>query len=622
MSSPEQGRQATTWDYAGILWRGRWVLFLCVLLTSAIAVAVTFTVKKRYRATAMLEIRLSSGRLLGSARESDNLRGYFDKDQAFKTEFVRMRARGLLQQALDRHDLLNALPDLQDSSDPVELIRRLVSVERVPQTNVARVRAVWFSAEGAALLANSVVDTYCDVTLESQRERGSARVESLKASAGSTGGARRQFLVNQLAELEGRPDPDKVFTLTVVEEAEGDGFDSLRNQWREVRTELREKEAIFGPNHPERRAINRKLGEVRSQINEAVAALRDRLEKELAAIGGATEDSQFVAEPERVVDEEIQKNMLEAIQELTLITQLAESRGAVLDPAVEPRRPFAPRLSLNLALAAIVGLGFGSGILLFRDHLDTSVRSIEHVEEGMGLPLLAVVPKHGQEIDAVSREAYQTLRTGLVFASGGQKGAALITSTAPAEGKSSVSLQLARALASTGSSVLLLDGDLRRPGLTGAMAGQAKGGLTRHLIADENDDWRDHVVELGQRLSLMPTGPLPPNPLQVLGMPRFRALLDTLRAEHDWLIVDSPPAGSVSDALVLADVVQDVVLVLRHDKTDRDAATRISKRLEGVGARVAGAVLNGVDMKQAFNRRYYGRFQYGRGYGQADVQSA
>ena len=301
-----------------------------------------------------------------------------------------------------------------------------------------------------------------------------------------------------------------------------------------------------------------------------------------------------------------------------MMAQTTESKIRIIDPAIPPLLPFAPRPLLNLALALVVGLGFGGGLLFFREYLDVSVKTIEDVESDIGLTLLAVIPAYAGDLDDMARESYQTLRTSLVFSSEERDDRVLlVTAAAPLEGKTRTTAELARALRATGNSVIVLDCNLRTPALAREFGVDGRRGLSDYLAGGEEQPWSDYVQRSSDGVDLLPAGPVAPNPLLLLSLERFAALVGELKKDYDWVLMDSPPAGSVSDAIVLANVAETCLMVIRHDETDRDLIRRAVQRIESAGTGVVGAVLNGVDMSKSYNRdHYFGRFYYGNDRGE------
>jgi capsular exopolysaccharide synthesis family protein len=172
-------------------------------------------------------------------------------------------------------------------------------------------------------------------------------------------------------------------------------------------------------------------------------------------------------------------------------------------------------------------------------------------------------------------------------------------------------------MAAAGESVVVVDCDMRRAGAGRLLGVRGAQGLSGYLADPKIRSWRDVVVQVEPKLAVIPTGPIPPNPVDLLGLERFAHLLSELRESYDWVILDSPPVSSVADSVVIGSLAEMAMVVMRHDKTDKEVIRRALQRLSGVGGRVIGAVLNDVDMTKSYNRDYYyGRFYYGSYYGE------
>lgn len=612
------------WDYWRIVWEGRRILVVVIGLALLVtAFGTSYLLPELYRATALIELDLTGNSGLGTVVERGQGLSFSEHNRAFKTEFVRMRTRALLVRAIKDHDLLERSPSLAGTSQPVEKLRNMTRVEGRAQTNLAELSVVATDPQEAALLANTIARTYAQAGVDeliAEYERTRARIGSEVTETQETRRARLQVQIAQLDE--GLP-LARLLELPALQENE-----SLREQsgkMDEAERELRALQQTYGPGHPDVREAAARVRESQRQIDDRLAAVRDRLASELATLGGPLSPDQLqdVADLQATASAEMEGTLLDRQLEFQLVARLAKPKAKLMDPALPPREPFSPRLSLNLALALVVGLGFAGGVLYFRDYLDVSVKSIDDVENAVGLPLLAVVPRAADRSAAVLREAFQTLRTGVVFASRGRKDrVVLVTSSGPQEGKSSVALDLARSLASSGDSVVLLDADLRRPAITRELGMESRPGLSSHLAGAERGDWGDLLLPAGkdpasQRVRVLPSGPVPPNPVDLLGAPRFAELIAEAKARHDWVVIDTPPASSVSDALLVGSLSDLALLVIRHDRTDKEVVRRAANRLQSVGTNVAGAVLNDVDMAKSYNRDYFfGRFWYGHYYGE------
>ncbi len=612
------------WDYWRIVWEGRWTLIIVLGVTSAVAVAGTYSMSKRYRAEALLEVNLSSAMVLGSQFERFQSRNFFERDQAFNTEFERIKSRRLVRLAIEQHGLLEAVPEFAEMSDPVRILKRALRAGRVPQTNAVKISVSWPDAETAALLANAIAETYRDEDLRSRVEDISLRVQRLSELLGDREQEQRSALEYDLRKIRETKDIDTLFNLTTV--ADDESLRGLREEVQRLQRERQSLSATYGSGHQDMKRNLRELNEASSQLRVALKAHENWIVEELSNLGEATEDGggSFVSGQQREVQDQILDDLREALSQQAMMAQTTESKIRIIDPAIPPLVPYAPRPLLNLALALVVGLGFGGGLLFFREYLDVSVKTIEDVENDIGLTLLAVIPDYGQDMDDMAKESYQTLRTSVVFASEGRKdNVLLVTAAAPREGKTRTTAELARSLAATGSSVMVLDCDFRMPAMARVFGVESRRGLSNYLAGGEEEHWRNYVQRSSDGVDLLPTGPPPPNPLLLLSLERFATLVSELKQAYDWVLIDSPPASSVSDAVVLADLADSCLVVIRHDDTDRDVIRRAVQRIESVNTRVVGAVLNGVDMTKSYNRDYYyGRFYYGSYYGERGAGDA
>lgn len=308
-------------------------------------------------------------------------------------------------------------------------------------------------------------------------------------------------------------------------------------------------------------------------------------------------------------------------QVIALSPGSASNLLTVVDPAVAALEPSAPRVLLNTLMAALLGLMVALGLAFVIEYLDDTVKSPDDVSATGGVPTLGVVSQmkwdrnqseHQRLATVVAprspvAEAFRTLRTNLEFASVDKAlGSLLVTSALPGEGKSTVSANVAITFAQAGRRVILLDGDMRRPSLHRIFEVPNSHGLTT-LLRDDNaalSSIAHHTEE--RNLRLITTGPLPPNPAELLGSNRMRELLVQLSGEADLIVVDSPPLHAVTDAAVLAAEVDGTLLVIHAGRTRRGAVAQAREALDKVGANILGAALNRLTERSA--RGYYYRY--------------
>jgi polysaccharide biosynthesis transport protein len=295
----------------------------------------------------------------------------------------------------------------------------------------------------------------------------------------------------------------------------------------------------------------------------------------------------------------------------------------VVDPATPPLQPSSPRVLLNTILAALVGLLLALGIAFTMEYPDDTVKSSEDVEAATGLATLGTVlkmkgEKGRSEIYRLATllyprgpaaEAYRTLRTNLEFASVDEPvRSLLVTSSIPSEGKTTTSSNLAVAFAQAGRTVILLDANLRKPGVHKPFNLPNVSGLTSLLLTDDVaiDDVAQETEQ--EHLRVVATGPLPPNPAELLGSHRMQTILERLVAAADLVIVDSPALQAVTDAAILASITDGTLLVIDAGRTRRAAAGRGREALAKSGARVLGAALNRLSQRARGDYVYYDHY--------------
>ena len=285
----------------------------------------------------------------------------------------------------------------------------------------------------------------------------------------------------------------------------------------------------------------------------------------------------------------------------------------VIDFAELPGAPVSPQPTRNLLLGAILGLISGLGLAAVLEALDRSVRAPAEVAQLLGTPLLALVPRRKdtparpvldpQDAGTPAAEAYRVLRTAVRFVDlGNPVSSLLITSATAGEGKTTTAANLAVALAQAGERVVLVDADLRRSKLAPIFGVDPEPGLTSLIIGEGEIDTT--LVPIADRLLFLPPGALPPNPSELLGSEAMARLVRELRTRCDILVFDSPPLLPVTDAQVLSTQVDGVVVVTRFAKARREQLAEARSRLDVVGARVFGCVMNDVPASAEYTDEY------------------
>jgi len=273
--------------------------------------------------------------------------------------------------------------------------------------------------------------------------------------------------------------------------------------------------------------------------------------------------------------------------------------GRIYAAAVPVNRSVSPQIPLNVALGVVIGLMVGVGVAAVRENWDTSVRSTRDLRDALDAPVLGWLgqrPKSGNPLVVRSQprspeaEDYRRLRTNLQFLDNlGGRPVILVTSARPDEGKTTTLCNLALAFADAGKRVMVIDADLRQPGAASLFGLERAVGLTdvltyRTRLGKALQRWEDVLV--------LPSGPIPTNPGELLGLPEMSTLIDDARQLCDLILVDSPPISSTADAAVLAPRTDGVLLVVQHGGTTAEQVHAAREALDIVGARVLGAVLS------------------------------
>jgi len=294
-------------------------------------------------------------------------------------------------------------------------------------------------------------------------------------------------------------------------------------------------------------------------------------------------------------------------------------RATTLAPATVPEDPSSPNVLRNLALGVALGVLLGVGFALVRSLLDTKIRSDEDVRTLTERPILGSiafdehVPDHPvivtDEPHSSAAEAIRRLRTNIQFiGTGGECKTLVVTSSISGEGKSTTSINLAVSMADAGARVILIDADLRRPSIADYTGVEGRAGLTSILIGraeleDVTQPWRD------TSLTILPSGPVPPNPSELLGSPAMSELLTKLRSSYDVVLLDTPPLLPVTDAAVLTKMVGGALVVVGADRLHRGQLQESLANLDTAGAHVYGVVVNKVAKRDA-NGYGYGYASY------------
>ena len=339
---------------------------------------------------------------------------------------------------------------------------------------------------------------------------------------------------------------------------------------------------------------------------------------------------------EAETNKQLYEGLLQKLKEANISAGLRASNVRVVDPALVPPYPSRPNKMRNIMLAILVGLVGGVGLAFLREYMDNTVKTPHDIEFATNLPSLAVVPAFDSingrrpkllkgpgpaeetRVELVSHErpqsqiseAFRALRTSLLLSQAGHPPQViLVTSALPREGKTTAAVNLAVTLAQLGDRTLLVDADLRKPGISKllSLTDGRHAGLSTYLAGVSSLDLVTIPHPRITNLAAIPTGPLPPNPADLLSSLRMSEAITALRKDYKFIVIDSPPIMAATDAVILSVLCDGVLLVARSGETPREALTRTRDLLVGVRSRLLGVILNAVDLSAP---QYYYSYSY------------
>jgi capsular exopolysaccharide synthesis family protein len=441
----------------------------------------------------------------------------------------------------------------------------------------------------------------------------------------------------------------------------------LQKRLAELQTQKAELSVKYGPAYPKVVEVQQKIEAINALIGDSSKSLEAKLNTEYerarrdeqmlkAALGHAKNEANTqnqAAIQYNILKQDVDTNKT-LYQDFLNKTNQANAQRAeqqnnlsIIERAEVPSYPTGPRRGLSILMALTLSSAFAFGMAFFLDYLDNTVKTVEDVSRFAQLPALSVIPAsgaapHGRfsargikalghvsaagslepatgiamlpSLDGRSSaaEAYRVLRTSVLLSSAGHAPKSiLITSGQPGEGKTTTVVNTGVSLAQTGASVLIIDCDLRRPSTHKVLGIDHERGLSTYLSRDVP---LDDVIQKLQiaNLSLIPCGPIPPNPAELIISEKMKEMLKELSERYDHILIDSPPLINVTDPVILSTMVDGVILVVHGGKSTRDVLRRARHELTTVGARIFGVVLNNVDLKhEGYDDYYYSRYYSG-----------
>jgi capsular exopolysaccharide synthesis family protein len=554
--------------YLDVLLRRRWIALCGFTLVFVLAALHAYTYVPVYQANALLVIERERG---GTKVLSDGTMIQSDDDDYYQTQYKLLKSESLLRRVYERLDLSKTA----DFPPPHGLAALSGAVDISP---VLRSRLVYASVRShdpvlAASVANTLAQTFVDQNMSNELFISKEVLRALQAGSDDPG-ARRTY-----ASLPAVVDNKLI--------------QDLKAEHAKLESEYADKSASLTPRHPEMIALRANITALQGQIDDETDKIVQSLKTQLSG-------------------------------------QLKGNNVRIVDPATVSESPIKPNKRVELALGLIGGLGLGMALAFLVDALDQSVRTQEDVETKLGLPFLGEIPYSTQRDGAVyqsllakefslTSEAVRNLRTMIDFAGapGGAK-AILVTSTVQAEGKSYISANLAVSFSQLGEKVLLISGDLRRPMMHRSFSVSVKHGLADFLAKGQRVEELAGLVQKTDvpGVHVLPCGPRPPSPSELLNTPRLGALVAWAKSRYDRVIVDCTPLMPIHDTLLWGRHVGSAIYVVRYGRTRAPLINKACRRLQEGGVKVLGVAVNAARAGglSASDYRYY--------YGAVDAEAA
>jgi succinoglycan biosynthesis transport protein ExoP len=653
--------------YVGLVWRHRAFLTACALVGLLLGLVVALMQTPEYKAGVLLQIEpppppfasVSDALLMGAG-------GYWQNTDFYNTQFKVLRSKGIAEQTVARLRLTDREP-FKSSSDSASLFIGHVGVEPVPESRLVLVTVTHRDPREAALWANTLADVYIEQSLATRVESARKAMEWLQERLAATQQGMRDaqeklfesYKSQDLFVPEGSVSAVSTSIAKLNEDyvqaqarritieaalkqasemkARGEDLDALpqvasdgvvtgfNTQIANLTVELGRLGEKFKEGHPDVRRVKAQIDELKrakagraaevlqglqaeyTQLRKREGELRDAIDAQKAQ---AANQSRKVTELEALKKEaesakSLYEVLLQKLNETDIAASIRSNNVTVVDRASAPQSPVRPQKRRTALVGLLIGLLGGLGLVLGRDYLANTIRDPEEIERYLHLDLLAAVPRYDEGSLSLATEAYQSLRTALLFARRDDRGqVVLVTGTAPQEGKTTTIVNLAYLLANAGEKTVVVDCDLRRAQLHQRLGLAREAGFTDTFVRKEPLAALLKPTSIANLFALT-AGPLPPNPPALLARRGMGALFDELRAEFDWILIDSPPLASVTDALLLARHADHTVLVVQHNKVDKKLVKRSVSALRKATPNLLGAVLNVVDVHARSYQYYY-----------------
>lgn len=647
--------------YAGVLYRGRWLIVVAAVIGAILATFIAFLQTPEYQAAALVQIEPPVPFFMGVDQALSG-GGYWQNTDFYNTQFRIITSQVVADRVVEELKLKDR-PAFRDVTDAGRHLMSRVVVEPVPESRLTYIRVTHEDREEAALWANRIADVYIRTQLDQRvenarkvldwlQERLASTARDIKAQQDRLSDSMRgdlivpegtssavnasieklqaeliaaqsrridlQTALRQAQELQKRG-----VTLESIDQVARDAtwigmqaqVTALQLQRSRLREKLREAHPDIVTIDGQIRALesrrNERTGEIVRLLETEVDQLQNKetqlrravdAQKEVAAAQSRKSAELEIVKKQAASAEGMYEVLLQKANESNIAQSLQTNNVTLIEQAVPPDVPVKPNKQRAGAIGLAAGLLLGVALVLARDYFDNTIKDPDDVERFLHQPLITAVPKYEENSVHLVTEAYQSLRTALIFARRDDAGqVVLVTGTAPQEGKTSTIVNLGKLLGASGDKTLILDLDLRRAQTHRRLGLAKEPGLTDFFTKRED---LERLIQPTRSANLyaLTAGALPPNPPALIARKQMGDLIDRLRKHFDWILVDSPPLASVTDALLIARYCDHALYIVQHNKIDKKVIRRNIQAIEKATPNLLGVVVNGLDTR---TRGYY-----------------
>ncbi len=616
------------YDYLRIIWKKLWLIGLIFALVVGITAFITLRQVPVYQATCKIRYKRDNPvSYITAGSIFQYMNSYYDA-VSFETEKHVIKSK-LIVGAVVKTLGLASPEQVPQWKSWVSRVQGMISISKLEDTRIYLITARSRNPDLTQAVANTAAAVYIDFSLKERQESAEKvltvltdQISELKVKIQKSEMAKIDYVEKTGAVPERRDSAESLTGPHLSAYQAANLINSLRSQL--VKQEIEREQLLnkYKEKHPRVMEADRQI----RFLKEKIAVENQRV---IQAHKAAIEYGML--EKEAQADQDQYKILIKKLKDLNLSDIGMESGIEIIERAEHPTFPIAPRKQRNIILSALLGLALGLGAAMVMEYFDLTLQTPEEIESYLDIPVLASIPRMKPPSGLAGKESFRylsrirearpsgneiemfkSLRTNVRFSDlDVESMALLVTSSSPQEGKSTVTANLASTTAHAGSNTILIDADMRRPSMHTVFNVENMIGLSSFLKGEA--ELREIICSTDvDGLSLIPSGPVPPNPSELLESQRLPELISSLKERFDRIILDSPPAGALADASIIAALVDGVILVCYAGHIDRKFILRTKQQLEMAGAKLYGVVINYIELKLRSYYHYYHTFyKYG-----------